>query len=121
MWLVFDPAHHRSCNIERESKTGGIMKHSRTSIEREFRSIVGNQLGLQADSLPGGATLSALGFDRTGLLGLVYAVEGHFDITIRNRALPGAFTLDDIISWLEMTIDSGRGRTTEPVMAEGAD
>jgi hypothetical protein len=78
-------------------------------------------LGLQADSLPGGATLSALGFDGAGLLGLMHAVEGRFDININCRSLSGAFTLDDSVNWLEMTIESSRRCESEPVMAEGAD
>jgi len=97
------------------------MNHSRASIAREFRSIVENQLGVPANGLPGGVTLSGLGFDRKGLLALVCAVEGHFGIEISHRALSGAFTLDDSINWLKMTIESGRDRAKESVMAEGAD
>jgi hypothetical protein len=95
--------------------------YSRAVIAQEFRSIVEGQLRMNAEKLPGSATLFGLGVDFEGLLDIIDTVECHFRLRGGRRILSGTLTIDEIISTLEHMIQSEENAEASSVMAEGAD
>lgn len=97
------------------------MEYSKTAIAREFRSIIGDQLRLDAHCLPGSVTLFSLGLDCMSLLELISTVENRFDVRVGRRSFSVALTLDDSIASLQDLLHASRSGVEEVFMPEGSD
>lgn len=77
------------------------MKYTREQIETTLRTMVAEQLHIEADTITSEATLTSLGADSLDLVDLIMEVEDKFNIEISDTAAENMHTLGDVVDYVE--------------------